>query len=193
MIFCGENYHIAQEAFPRELLLPEKQPAHCYFDTMRGWQEFISRTPLEYWEWIRACSEEAAEIEIAELIKRAASGKKVIVDTNIPLPLLREISDYNRIAIMLTKPEISSEHFFNRNDEEKQFIFKQIQLSEDPEKTMVNYKECIRFINTQTFEEYHNSGLFTLMRELINVDTLDATTEMLAAHFHLFSHTSSSE
>ena len=53
-ICCGENYHM-------ELLSvadPEHQPNLCYFDTMRGWQEFISRTPEEYDAWL---TEEQAE------------------------------------------------------------------------------------------------------------------------------------
>ena len=43
-ICCGENYHM-------ELLSaadPAHQPNLCYFDTMSGWQEFVTRTPEEY-------------------------------------------------------------------------------------------------------------------------------------------------
>jgi hypothetical protein len=185
MIFCGENYHTTPDSFPRELLSPAKQPALCYFDTMSGWQEFINRTPEAYWKWIRDGCEEAAEIEIAELIKRASSGKKVIVDTNIPLPILREISEYNRVAVMLSPPSMSAEHFFNRDDEDKKFIFQQIQQAENPEKTMANYKECIKLINMRGLEAHSDSGFFTLMRERFDVDTLDETIEKLAAHFGL--------
>jgi hypothetical protein len=51
-------------------------------------------------------------MEIAELIKRASSGRKAIVDTNIPLPILREISDYSRIAVMLSPSVDASGNFF---------------------------------------------------------------------------------
>ena len=44
MIACGENYH---DAFPREELSRWKQPGLCYFDTMSGWQEWLSMTPEE--------------------------------------------------------------------------------------------------------------------------------------------------
>ncbi len=90
MIWCGENYH---DAFPREKLSRWKQPGLCYFDTMNGWEEWLSMTPKEHWEWTYNVSQECIEIEICELIKLSADGKKIIVDTNIPPDVLREISD----------------------------------------------------------------------------------------------------
>jgi hypothetical protein len=80
MVFCGENYQSGMpDSFPREKLSRWKQPALCYFDTMSGWEEWLSMTPEEHWWWTNECSLECVEIEIAELIKRAAVGKKVIV------------------------------------------------------------------------------------------------------------------
>ncbi|MEG2634079.1 MAG: hypothetical protein RSA97_05750, partial [Oscillospiraceae bacterium] len=94
MIFCGENYH---DTVAQAVKTPDRQSALCYFETMSGWQEFLNRTPDEYYNWICTSSLEAAEIEIAELIKRSAMNNKIIVDTNIPLETLREISDYNHV------------------------------------------------------------------------------------------------
>lgn len=63
------------------------------------------------------------EIEILELIKLAASGKKIIVDTNIPPDVLREISSYDHVAILLCDPpDICADRFFDRDDPEKQFM-----------------------------------------------------------------------
>ena len=80
MIFCGENYH---DVFPREKLSRWKQPGLCYFDTMSGWEEWLNMTPEEHYNWTTHVSQECIEIEILELIKLAASGKEVIVDTNM--------------------------------------------------------------------------------------------------------------
>ena len=38
------------------------------------------------------------EIEILELVRLSAEGKKIIVDTNIPVDVLREISDYSHVV-----------------------------------------------------------------------------------------------
>ena len=79
-ICCGENYHdVLMDAVD-----PENQSALSYFQTMGSWQEFISRTPREYAQWIDGCSQEAAGLEIARLIQLAGEGKKVFVDREDP-------------------------------------------------------------------------------------------------------------
>ena len=101
MICCGENYH---DVFPREKLSRWAQPGLCYFDTMSGWEEWLNMTPEEHWNWTEQVSRECVEIEILELVKLSAEGKKIIVDTNIPADILREISDYRHVAVMLCEP-----------------------------------------------------------------------------------------
>lgn len=119
MICCGENYH---DVFPREKLSRWEQPGLCYFDTMSGWEEWLNMTPEEHWNWTEQVSRECVEIEILELVKLSAEGKKIIVDTNIPVDVLREISDYSHVAIMLCDPpDICRTRFFDREDPEKQF------------------------------------------------------------------------
>jgi hypothetical protein len=78
MICCGENYH---DVFPREKLSRWEQPGLCYFDTMSGWEEWLNMTPEEHWNWTEQVSRECVEIEILELVKLSAEGKKIIVDT----------------------------------------------------------------------------------------------------------------
>ena len=96
-ICCGENYH---DIFMK-YINRESQPNLSYFDTMRDWQEFISRTPQQYADWIEGCSKEAESLEIIRLFQLVSDDKKIFVDTNISLETLREISDQSRIAVML--------------------------------------------------------------------------------------------
>lgn len=183
MIFCGENYH---DVLPADILNPDKQPNLCYFKTMGSWQEFLNRTPEEYDKWIIGGSEEATEIEIAELLKRSAYGKKIIVDTNISTVLLHEISDYNHVVIMLSPLSMSVEKFFDRDDPEKQFLLKQIGLSENPEKTMKNFRECIAEINSREhYDQLQNSGFYCIVRECSETDTRQEILSRIAAHFNL--------
>ena len=81
LILCGENYGLDRLL---QIITPEEQPNLSYFKTMKDWQEFINRTPDEYLAWIMGNSREAADFEIAELI-RLSGDKRTIVDTNIPL------------------------------------------------------------------------------------------------------------
>lgn len=179
-ICCGENYH---DALSR-LADPEHQPNLCYFQTMSGWPEFLNRSPEEYDAWIRQSALECAELELLILIRCAQTGKPVFVDTNIPLDLLREISDYHRVAILLSPQSVSVERFFDRSDPEKQFLLREIRKCDDPDRTMANFRACVAKINSpEHYAEFENSGFFVLHRD--ESRTPETTADLLARHFRL--------
>ena len=182
MICCGENYHSAVSDIVAE---PNVQPDLCYMKSLTDWKEFVTRTPEEYERWIYGTGREAAEFEIAELLS-LAKEKKVIVDTNIPIDILKEISDYHHVAVMLSPQSMSVERFFDRSDPEKQFLLSVIDSCDDPESVMENYKKGLARINSQEhYDEYANSGFFTLVREDDGKDTRESVCELLAKHFEL--------
>ena len=182
MVHCGENYHGTHQD---QFIDPIRQPNLSYFKTMKDWQEFVNRTPDEYDRWITGGSEEAAQIEIAELLRLSDTGR-VIVDTNIPLDILREISDYRRVAVMLSPQAMSVEKFFDRTDEDKQFLLNHINQAEDPERTMANFRACIAKINSEEhYREFVDSGFFQIIREQTDTDTREETLLKLAEHFQL--------
>ena len=182
MIHCGENYH---DAFPREKLSRWKQPGLCYFDTMSGWREWLSMTPEEHWRWTEEVSRECAEIEILELTKRAASGKKVIADTNIPADMLREISSYNRVAVLLCDPpDICASRFFDRDDPDKKFIMEQINLCPDPDAALRNFRSWALYHSPEETDWAH-AGFYTYTRSDFEHDTREEMLSALAKHFGL--------
>ena len=179
-ICCGENYH----ADLMNLINVENQPNLSYFETMSGWQEFIGRTPEEYDKWIIGCSYEAADLEILRLIQLVDQGKKIFVDTNIPVEMLKELSDYNHVAIMLSPHSMSIERFFDREDEEKQFLLEKIDEADDPEKAMNNFKECLALINSpEKYKAFEESGFFTMIRT--EDRRIEDAIEKLERHFCL--------
>ena len=182
MIHCGENYH---DAFPREKLDRWKQPGLCYFDTMTGWQEWLSMTPEQHYNWVTQVSQECIEVEILELIRLAASGRKVIVDTNIPPEVLRQISDYDHVAIMLCDPEdITATRFFDRDDPDKKFMMDQIQKCPDPEATLKNFNAWSLY-QPPVKPDWHHTGFFTYTRSDFDHDTREEMLLALARHFGL--------
>lgn len=179
-IMCGENYN--ENLF--DTIDKEHQPNLCYFQTMSGWQEFLNRSPKEYDKWIQGCSREGTDLELIELIRLSQTGKKIFVDTNIPLDVLHEISDYDHVAIMLNPQSMSVERFFERADPEKQFLLGQIQQAENPEKTMANFRACIAEINSEAhYNEFAESGFFVHVRD--GSATIDETLAILEKHFKL--------
>lgn len=182
MIFCGENYHSEVADI---VATPEKQPDSCYIKNLTDWKDFVTRSPEEYARWIADVSKEAAEFEVAELLS-IAKDKKVIVDTNIPIDILKEISDYNHVAVMLAPQSMSVERFFDRSDPEKQFILSVIDSCDNVEAVMENYKRGLALINSQeNYNELAESGFFTVVREDDGKDTREEVCDRIAKHFGL--------
>ena len=179
-ICCGENYHM-------ELLSaadPAHQPNLCYFQTMSGWQEFVTRTPEEYDAWIVGTAREVAQLEIIQLLRLCSQGKRIFVDTNISPEILKEISDYDHVAIMLSPQWMSVERFFDRPDAEKQFLYQKLLECPDPDAAIANYRKCLEAINsTEHYREFAESGFFTHVRT--EESTIEGTMTALERHFGL--------
>ncbi len=179
-ICCGENYHM-------ELLHhvnPTYQPNLCYFDTMSGWQEFISRTPQQYRDWIDGTAREAAQLEIIRLLQLVPQGKRIFADSNIPIDVLKQISDHHHVAIMLSPQSMSVERFFDRSDPEKQFLLSQIKAAPDPKAAMENYRACIALINSpEVYERFAQSGFYTYIRQ--KDSTVAGALREIETHFQL--------
>ncbi|MGN0754231.1 MAG: hypothetical protein ACI4ME_07220 [Aristaeellaceae bacterium] len=182
MIHCGENYH---DAFPREKLDRWKQPGLCYFDTMSGWPEWLSQTPEEHYRWMSQTTQECIEIEILELLRLSAGGQKVIVDTNIPPEVLREISDYDHVAILLCDPpDITAQKFFDRDDPDKRFMLSEIRKCPDPEATLKNFNAWALY-HPPLETDWQHTGFFTYTRSDFEHDTREEMLTALAKHFRL--------
>lgn len=179
-ICCGENYHM-------DLLSaadPVHQPNLCYFDTMSGWQEFVTRTPEEYDAWLVGTAREATELEIILLLRLVEQGKKIFVDTNIPVDVLRKISDYHHVAIMLSPTNLAVEQFFDRPDAEKQFLYQKLLECPDPTAAIANYRKCLARCNgPEHYREFAESGFFTHLRT--EESTIEHTLHILENHFQL--------
>lgn len=182
MVLCGENYF---SEVSDKVADPAVQPDLCYIRELDDFRDFVTRTPEEYERWLYGTGREAAGFEIAELIS-LARDRKVIADTNIPLDILHEISDYSHVAVMLSPQGMSVERFFDRSDPDKQYILSVIESCEDAEQVMENYRKGLALINSwEHYEEYEKSGFFTLVREDNGTDTRDEVCERLARHFGL--------
>lgn len=182
MIFCGENYHSTVSDI---VATPDVQPDICFMKNLSDWKDFVTRSPEEYERWIYSTGKEAAEFEVAELIS-ISRDRKVIVDTNIPVDILKEISDYNHVAVMLSPQSMSVERFFDRNDPEKQFILSVIESCENSEEVMDNYKRGLELINSQKhYDKFVDSGFFTVVREDSDIDTREEVCDVIAKHFRL--------
>lgn len=72
LVLCEENYVLDKFL---KIASVKEQPNISYFKTMKDWQEFLNRTPEEYFVWIIGNSYEVGGIEIAELIHMSDDKK----------------------------------------------------------------------------------------------------------------------
>ncbi len=177
-IACAENYH--------DVLIPSLNaaefPCLTYTRDIKDWGDFVRRTPEEYEAWVKGCEKECTILELKLLKELSASNKKIFVDTNIMLDVLREIADKDHVLIMLADPEISVRRFFDRPDPEKQFIYGLLLQEKDPEKAIKNFRECLKRINSrENYEYFLNSGFNVLLRdeERFVEDTLSFAEKLL--------------
>ncbi|MBQ3076577.1 MAG: hypothetical protein IJC43_01840 [Clostridia bacterium] len=179
-ICCGENYTEALH----HLVEPAVWPCLGYFETMSGWREFVTRSPEEYAAWIAGCSEETAEFELAILLQKAAEGRPVFVDTNLSLEILREIAAPRQVAVMLAPPKMSVDRFFEREDAEKQMLYRELMACPDPEAAMENYRQCLMRINSEeACRRFEESGFFVWHRR--EDSRIEEALTALERHFGL--------
>lgn len=185
MIHCEENYKF-NEFLKRTT--PKTHPNMNYFNTMKSWEEFVTRERDEYIAWLNGVSRETTEFEIEELLSLVASGKRIIVDTNIPHEVLAQISDREHVAYMVATPEISTYEWFNREDEEKQFLLDVIKNTDEPEINLKKFQDTLAYANRQeVIDEFINSGFFVVKRESVDDDIMEKLA-LIEEHFGLISN-----
>lgn len=179
-IACEENYQDSLLADLRK----EEFPCLTYTRDLRNWSDFIRRTPDEYEAWVHGCIRECTILELKLLETLEAQGRKVFVDTNIPVEVLKQISDRNHVVIMLADPDISVKRFFERPDKEKQFLYQLLLKEDDPDKAMVNFRECLKRINSQeNYNDFLHSGFPVVLRD--EQRSVEETLLIVETMFHM--------
>lgn len=161
-ILCEENYHDRL----RYTLDKNEFPALTYTRDLKDWSHFIRRSPDEYEDWIKKVTKECTILELRILDELIKENKKIFVDTNIPIDVLKEISDEDHVIIMLADPEVSVKRFFDRPDKEKQFLYQLLLKEENPKLAIENFRNCLKRINSkENYNEFLNSGFKVIKKD----------------------------
>ena len=128
-ILCGENYH--DRFFPDPDR--EKFPCLAYTRELEDWHDFIRRSPGEYEVWVDGVAKECEILELCILEDLTKQQRPVFVDTNISAETLKSVAAPGHVLVMLADPQISVRRFFEREDREKQFLYRLIMEEPEPE------------------------------------------------------------
>ena len=181
MIHCEENYDLGSIM---DKTSPETHPNLHYFSTMSGWEEFVTRDKYTYTKWLDDTSKELTYLEIEYLLS-LPKDRFAIVDTNITHDILLQISDYNRVAYMVTTSEISRDEFFNRPDKEKKFLLSVIENTDNPKENLENFRDMLLYANRlEVIERFTNTGFFCTLRKTLD-DDVNEKFNQVCDHFNL--------
>jgi hypothetical protein len=182
-IHFNDNWHEENFQVFRSICNEKYQPHSTQKKEPTDWESFFGRTVNEFLEANAGRSENDEYIEFAlvELIKLSQKGR-VVADIGVPIGLLAEISDYNRIACMIASPKLVTCENYGKRDDHKEFLECILSLKE-PEKKIAVQDELFRINVENTFDEVRKRNLFSIVRT--EDSTVENTLQLLERHFLL--------
>ena len=181
LIRFNDNWHEDNFQVFRSICNQKYQPHSTNKKETTDWEAFFSRSVEDFLAANADGGEHKEYLEFAliELIKLSQTGK-VIADVGVPMELLVEISDYNRIACMMASPELVTCENYGKRDDHKEFLECILSLKE-PEKKIAVQDELFRISVEKTFEDARKYNLFSIVRT--EDSTVENTIKLLEAHF----------
>ena len=91
---------------------------------------------------------------------------------------------YDGIACEENYPNISVQRFFERPDKEKQFLYQLLLKEDNPEQAIINFRECLKGINSQErYMLFQKSGFNVITRD--ENRSIEETFSLVEEVFHL--------
>jgi len=145
------------------------------------WETYFNRPPAEYSQWHDDLNAEAFEMLLIDLII-LSQNQKVIVDLPpIRLETAKLFTEYNRIAFLITEPELIIKDQYSRDDHQR--IYNCIMGLSDPQKAFDNVNAMTVYGTNRTLEFIYNSGFYYIKRD--ENSTVEKTLVLLEKHFNL--------
>lgn len=181
-IHFNDNWH--EESFKVwQSIIDEKyQKKASKRQAVTNWEAYFSRSVEEF----LAAGDyngysEYLEYAIIELIKLSQTNK-VVADVSVPMELLIEISDYNRIACLLAAPEMVTCENYGKREDHREFLECILSLKE-PVKKIATQNELFRIGVEKIYEDVRKYNLFSIVRT--EESTVENTLKELEKHFNL--------
>ncbi len=178
-IHFNDNWHEDNFKVWQSIIDERYQKLSAKRHVVTDWEAFFSRSVEEFLV-VKGDYDEYLEYAIIELVKLSQTNK-VIADICIPMDLLVQLSDYDRIACLLAPAELVIRDYYGREDH-KEFI-ECIMSLKDPEKKLETQNELFRISVKETFDAVSKYNLFNIIRS--DESTIENTLAILEKHFNL--------
>ena len=178
-----DNWHEERFEVFRSICEERYQPQSTKKRETTDWEAFFGRSVEEFLADAGDYGEydEYIEFMIIELIK-ISRDRKVVTDIGMPLELLTQISEYNRIACLLASPEMVTCENYGKREDHREFLECILSLKE-PEKKIAVQDELFRRGVRKAYEDVEKYKLFSVVRT--EESTVRGTLGMLERHFGL--------
>jgi len=182
-IFFSEDWGSDNFREFRSICNEKYQPLSTAKKMTTDWETFFSRSVDEFLAERagRAENDEYIEFALIELIKLSQKAR-VVTDVLVPIPLLAEISDYNKIACLLAATELINCENYGKRESHKAFLDCLLSLKESEKKIAVQ-DELFRISAEKAYEETRQHNLFSIVRT--EESTPEQTLVILEKHFGL--------
>jgi hypothetical protein len=182
-IHFNDNWHEDRFTVYRSICNEKYQPHSTKKKETTDWEAYFGRSVEQFLEDNKGYGEydEYVEFMLIELIK-LSQNNKVIADISIPLNILTEISDYNRIACMLSSLELLNCANYGKREDHRDFLECILSLK-NPDKKIAVQDELFRIGGQKAYDEVREYNMFHIIRT--DESTIDGTLAMLEKHFNL--------
>ena len=106
----------------------------------------------------------------------------MVAGVGLPMELLVEISEYNKIACLLAIPELVTCENYGKREDHREFLECILSLKE-PEKKIAVQNELFRINIEKVYEDVRKHNLFHIIRT--EESTVEHTLTLLENHFGL--------
>ena len=181
IVHFDDNYHHGHYDIFRNLWEAKYQPHSVrmrdirakswedYFARLANGEDILDKATLEHLEFI-----------LLELVK-LSQNQKVVADLHLPTDLAKEISDYNKVAFLITSPENVVKGYYRRDDHSD--IYDLIMSLDDPQTSLDNLHKAMYDGTKRDGEKIKESGCYYIMRD--ENSTVEKTLAQLEKHFAL--------
>lgn len=160
--------------------LNKKYQPNLTNETYKNPEKYYSQPPRAFSEYIECCTREISEFVIADLLT-LARDEKIIVDAVLPIDILKQISDFNRVFLLFTSSTIKRKEYFERK--EKMHEYKKIQKLDNAQFVLKNFLDALTYSDVQLYDEIRESGFKYIERD--ENTNIEESVRIIERHFGL--------
>ncbi len=140
--------------------------------------DFFLRPVEEYVKWLKDNTAQQLEFAIMDLI-RLSQNNIVIFDGHLSVELVKELTEYNRVAFLVKEPGRIIDDYCGRAGHKGFTAF--INSATDVDAAKENCNTVLEKLNGEKYNEIINSGYFYMERNTNS--TVEKSVEILEKHF----------